>query len=408
MTDAQGTFERAVVAAWNRHGTKVLWAACLAMGVAAAVWLGYGGWRLVHQSARAAGAQDLLLRQQEVRGLFAGEYIYRGWRWTSAVYPPASYVVLWPFVGWCDMWTARWLWLLTAAGAATWLARLLARESGARSGLEKTFTALLPLCAYGAGTTVGNGQLLVHALPCLLAGILLFSRAPVSLGRDLLGAALVLFALAKPSAVAPFVWIVVWVPRRWRPILLVVGGYALLTWFGSLPQHDDLVRLLRDWLQRGREGAVYGASRGGVANLHTVQKRFGFEAMAIEGSLVCFGLLGAFVLWQRKKDIWLLLGVAAFVARFWTYHRWFDDLLLVLPQVALARLLFTGAPGALWHGTLLAAMTVLLCAPGGRHLLAPEHLYLYQYAQALVWLATFVLLVWRTVRSPARALGQPA
>jgi hypothetical protein len=33
--------------------------------------------------------------------------------------------------------------------------------------------------------------------------------------------------------------------------------------------------------------------------------------------------------------LWLLIGVTAIVARFWTYHRPYDDLLMLLPAIAL-------------------------------------------------------------------------
>jgi len=41
---------------------------------------------------------------------------------------------------------------------------------------------------------------------------------------------------------------------------------------------------------------------------------------------------------ERRAERWPLLGVIAIVARVWTYHRWYDDLLLLLPLIALFRL----------------------------------------------------------------------
>ena len=48
-------------------------------------------------------------------------------------------------------------------------------------------------------------------------------------------------------------------------------------------------------------------------------------------------LLGAWVFMRRRADVLILLGVAAIVARFASYHGWYDDVLLFMPLVALIR-----------------------------------------------------------------------
>ena len=54
-----------------------------------------------------------------------------------------------------------------------------------------------------------NGQLALHLLPTVVAGLLLLLRRPPSWGRDLAGAGLLLVALAKPTLTAPFMWIAI-------------------------------------------------------------------------------------------------------------------------------------------------------------------------------------------------------
>ena len=52
-------------------------------------------------------------------------------------------------------------------------------------------------------------------------------------------------------------------------------------------------------------------------------------------SLLVLFLLGCWTLRHRAGDVGLIFGVTAIVARFWTYHRVYDDLLILLPMVAL-------------------------------------------------------------------------
>jgi len=50
-------------------------------------------------------------------------------------------------------------------------------KSHAQTCFEKAFIILIPLATYGAGVCIGNGQLIVHILPCLLASLLLLEKA---------------------------------------------------------------------------------------------------------------------------------------------------------------------------------------------------------------------------------------
>lgn len=56
--------------------------------------------------------------------------------------------------------------------------------------------------------------------------------------------------------------------------------------------------------------------------------------------LVSLGILLIFGLWvsqNRHVDFWVLMGIGAIVARMWTYHMMYDDLIIVLPMIALFR-----------------------------------------------------------------------
>jgi hypothetical protein len=47
---------------------------------------------------------------------------------------------------------------------------------------------------------------------------------------------------------------------------------------------------------------------------------------------------GTWTHYYRRADRWVLMAVAALVARMWTYHRAYDDVLILLPEVSLFRI----------------------------------------------------------------------
>jgi len=58
-------------------------------------------------------------------------------------------------------------------------------------------------------------------------------------------------------------------------------------------------------------------------------------------SLFLLGGLGFWVFCNRRKNMWLLIGITALVARFWTYHGWYDDLKEVYKEPELIPWLFS-------------------------------------------------------------------
>jgi len=66
-----------------------------------------------------------------------------------------------------------------------------------------------------------------------VAGLLLLQSKESSWHQDLLAGALVLIALVKPTVAAPFFWIVLFVPGRLRPAMIVSIGYVALSYFAD-------------------------------------------------------------------------------------------------------------------------------------------------------------------------------
>jgi len=122
----------------------------------------------------------------------------------------------------------------------------------------------------------------------------------------------------------------------------------------------------------------------------------GLKAWIIPVTLFILALQGLWTFRYRNGDIWLLLGVSAIVARFWAYHRWFDDLLILLPMVALFRIAHRG-PSAngreVVAGVLLAITLLSTIAPGGLYLFPPPWNSLYAVGQSLVWIIVLIFLL---------------
>jgi hypothetical protein len=83
-------------------------------------------------------------------------------------------------------------------------------------------------------------------------------------------------------------------------------------------------------------------------------------------SLLILILLGYWIYRNRRRDFWALLGVTALVARFWVYHRTYDNLLLLLSAVGLFRIVKKGPLPGGWDiaaGLLLIATWIFMVLP---------------------------------------------
>jgi hypothetical protein len=248
------------------------------------------------------------------------------------------------------------------------------------------FLCLMPFAFYATGAALGYGQLVVFVLPLVLNAVLLLARPSLIPWDTWRGALLMLFALVQPTIAAPFFWLVMFVAPRIKPAVLVVAMYLGLTVFavpfqigatipanpkpvgkttaaakakasatkpipaptsapipGEVPppdasQTDGSVQILNTWSARATHGAYHGSLKGGYASVHDLLAAMGLARWNWPVSLAILLGLGAWIFRNRQADLWLLLAVTAIVARIWTYHRWYDDLLLLFPLIALFRM----------------------------------------------------------------------
>jgi hypothetical protein len=151
-------------------------------------------------------------------------------------------------------------------------------------------------------------------------------------------AALFVASLVKPSVTAPFFLIVLLRPPRLRPALLVAGGYLGLTVVASAFQGTGIVALLQKWNISSQRGLMETAIPYSNGNLHSWMATVGQLRWYSAAAILCLVALSVWIYRYRFADVWLTIGVAALVSRFYTYHGWYDDVLILLPMLALFRI----------------------------------------------------------------------
>jgi len=426
-----------------------LMAAIALMCVVSVIWLSYQSWRYFSIPSQlgtqriSRGAIDVQNRFMETRAWFRGENVYA--IHPDAVYPPASYALLGIAFNRLRWQIVKVLWYLASLASVGVLSWQLVRHSLAQTRLERVFVGLMPFAFYATGAALGNGQLVVFVLPLVLNAVLLLTRPSLTPWETWRGALLMLGALVQPTIAAPFFWLVMFVAPRIKPAALVVAMYLGLTAFavpfqigatipakpvgkapgaakvlapvpkpiptptvarapGEVPPPDALktdgsVQILNTWSARATHGAYHGSLKGGYASVHDLLAAVGLARWNWPASLAILLLLGAWIFRNRQADLWLLLAVTAIVARIWTYHRWYDDLLLIVPLITMFRM--TKLPRYSPQTKTLAAglffwIWLFLLAPGVLYTVRSPDILLG--IQVTGWIAGLVFLAYQVHR----------
>jgi hypothetical protein len=375
--------------AWRRHGATVRWLAVAYLAVAAVGKLRYALPHLLWQLESWSGL-DVGYRWQEVTAWFAGSPVYGVVG--SAVYPPASHAILWPLVGWSSLETARLLWAVSILAAGAALALLLYRLAASAAARDRLLVGGLVLASYPFALSVMVGQLGVHVAAAVAgAAFLLFSTRP-RWWIDAVVATLLAGSLVKPTLAVPLVVAVLIVGGRVRPAGLLVVAYAGLTLVAAAAQPFDLLTLFADWHERA---GVRVPFRFGVINLHLLLWWAGLEPWMTPASLLALAAASVWIWRRRDASPWILLGVAAIVARFWAHSTPYDDAILLLPTLALFHLAFgpesRGRPLAGW---LFAAAWATLLTPNWAFFQFPRSIvWGIHWGHAILWAAVLIFLV---------------
>jgi hypothetical protein len=384
----------------------MLRAVCIVLGLLAVLKLGSEFHRLTVSTA-PNGAIDLALRHEETHRWFAGEPVYTELQ--RITYPPAAYLVFWPFMGWLDLPAARWLWALASAAMLAWLTWLLVRASGATSGIARLTIVLVVLSMNAVGVAIGNGQVVLFVLPVVIAALTLIRDPRGGWTRDLAAASLAVVALLKPTLSLPFVWLVAVSGSRTRLIAFTVGLYLVSTLIAVQFQRDSPASLIHAWLLQSARHL-----EGGYGDVQSVSLSLGWGSWGNVATAAIFLWLGVWTWTRRHVDFWILLGVAAIVARLWTYHRNYDDALILLPLIALFRLARQNSAGDdvdLMAGALFAIGVMAMLMPARLEFGGPPMSLLYTWGHVIVWLAMLACLLWAarpTRRAANRAVASTA
>lgn len=376
--------------AWRRHGKVVRLLGVLVLAITAIGRTIYALPRLLHD-IEPWSALDLKYRFTEVSEWFAGNPVYGVV--DGAVYPPASHVILWPFMGWLALDGARVIWAITTLGAAFLLAWMLYRHAGVPTLRDRLLLAGLALGTYALQICLFVGQMGMHVGAFAVGGAILLIAWPVSWWRDLLAGSLLACALVKPTLSLPIIVAALIVTGRVRPVGMLIGAYGALTLVAGFFQPDNLFTLFRDWLEvAGWRVPI----EDGVPNLHLLMLRLGVDEWMTPASMVLLAFVGAWMWRYRAADPWLLLGIAGLVARFWAHSTLYDDALLLLPALALFRMSFL-AEGARhvaagWFFT--AAWIAILTPTWAYYGMGATVLTLLHVSQAALWLAVLTFLAW--------------
>lgn len=390
-------------AGWTRYRDVLLWAVVVHAVLTAVL-------RLVPAfAALTTGLDepiDLFIRHDEVIRWFAAEPIYGDDH--SANYPPGSYTLLWPLLGWLPASSMRVLYALSIVASFGVISVVAVRASGATHLAERAFMAVFILPLGATMITVWIGQLGLHVTAALLGAAWLLVGAgrdagtavrPRTWTRDAAAAALLTFALVKPTLSLPLLVVILIVAGGWRPAVLTTAMYAAVTLIAAVPQGQSPVTLVVQWLSREE---IMNLPLGSV-NIYLWLHWLGVDGSMIPVSLALLTAVSVWAWTYRTTHAWLVIGAAGVVSRLWIHHRAFDDVLLVIPAIALFHVTrrvsgMTGS-GAL-ATVLLAAVYILGHAPyeylSGEH---PGRWLFTEVARTVIWLAVLGLLMRQVHRS---------
>ena len=248
-----------------------------------------------------------------------------------AHYPQWSYALLAPLlvVPWpATMWVLLGLDLLAFTLLFRWAHSLL----DGWWGWLAVFVVLLPAHSWSANLSVGQFSVLIMGAQVLLLHSLATNRsglATASLG----------WLAAKPTSSTLFGWTLLlpWLQKRasFRFVLRSVAGVvavvlgatvAVWIWTDTAP-----------WLWLAQ---VYvdnhGSIKSGYGLLPVVGRSDEWLGATSLGAAVAGLLLQGAAVWGlRNSSLLVHFAVAGFISRFWTYHRHYDDVLLLFLMLAL-------------------------------------------------------------------------
>jgi hypothetical protein len=223
-------------------------------------------------------------------------------------------------------------------------------------------------------TEVGQISIIVTAL---LAGALWCDRT----GREYLCGLLVAFAMIKPTIAAPFALALI-VAARYRAAATAAAYGAVATGITWIVTRTSPLHMLQ---QMAHGAANYITD--GTLGLMDVAAMLGASPEAAVWLPLIVAVPGLLLMLSGRSSLGLCFAVATVWARLWTYHKSYDDVMLVFLLVPLG-VLALGRVRSTTAAIAFCTMGALAWIPGG--LLALPQVQILQFA---VWPAALVLLL---------------
>ena len=374
---------------------RAIWLIGIVLFTLAGTRLGYESWRLLLDDSRF-GAVDFYAYYNETRFWFAdpSESIV-----DETVTPlPATFILLWPLLGWLSAENALILWTVAMIAALGGLIYLTLRDLALDDWRHKLLVVLYLLAIFPTGVTIGNGQLTFFALLVLTVVLRYLNRHRPSWRRAITATPLLLLALMKPHISVPFFWLILWHQRAWRAVGLTFVSYLGLTALALSFQPPG-------WFDRWLFDTTQASADYGYGNIPLFLGGFGLGEYSFLFTLIIFLLAGGWVYLHRDSDFLLLFGICTLVARIWTYHGLYDDWMIVWVMVILGRLQARPKMAA-WRTHIRVLIGALAIG-----LLVPATLFRWQNwvgevgrtTQLALWVGTLAWLMWLTWRERVEA-----
>lgn len=253
------------------------------------------------------------------------------------------------------------------------------QRAAAPYGTDAMYLVVAATLAMAAnGVVLRNGQygLIVNA--CLIGVV-----ASLQTGRTGRAGGWLALAALKPQSSGPFGLLLLLSRARWRgvaTVALVMGSLTALVawWVDRTPMH-----LLTQVFQQAAHWELGDAGLLRVGLLIGVPRTIWIPVLAVGTLTAC-----AWLLRVHRHRSWLVqMAIAAVAARLWTYHRRYDDVLLVFLLLPLALLALERRDRTHWGLFVLTGLTLWL------PLREVDHTVPLITAKILVWVAGLTVLL---------------
>lgn len=277
-----------------------------------ALSLAWGSYHAIRKS------DDLKLRVLEVASFVRGDDPYA---LPDMSYPPSAPLLLSPLIAPFGPLAVRIFWLALNLAALCAVCRSVIVLWGKDWPRTLQIAVVLTIIA-AKPTRLGIGQGQFHLIPTLL--VLLAIEAARS-KREIVAGLLLAFALVKPTMVVPFL-IYFALKGLWKTIGTAVLTQMIATLAVSLRLGISPVRLMSEWVRNARLQTA-----AGVIDVASLVARFAADLhvspflisaiVLLIGALIC-------IRYRNQSDLGVI-GVCSFISCAFTYHRWYDLILLI-------------------------------------------------------------------------------